>query len=138
MGNCGQYESFHRPKSCPKLIFAPKSNNRWWSKLPLIYARSETAAIRRTFKPLWQHGRAICFADGWYEWKRKAYVMSHHLKSEGRKVQCRQYSKLLTSECLASYQFSVNGWPAMRELPVNQDNQIAAARESGNQNTKRH
>lgn len=20
------------------------------------------------FKPLWQHGRAICFADGWFEW----------------------------------------------------------------------
>lgn len=24
------------------------------------------------FKPLWQHGRAICFADGWFEWKKKA------------------------------------------------------------------
>ncbi len=23
------------------------------------------------FKPLWQHGRAICFADGWFEWKRE-------------------------------------------------------------------
>ncbi|CAD7562703.1 Gifsy-2 prophage protein [Citrobacter europaeus] len=22
------------------------------------------------FKPLWQHGRAICFADGWFEWKK--------------------------------------------------------------------
>lgn len=22
-------------------------------------------------KPLWQHGRAICFADGWFEWKRE-------------------------------------------------------------------
>ena len=23
------------------------------------------------FKPLWQHGRAICFADGWFEWKKE-------------------------------------------------------------------
>ncbi|CZX70335.1 Gifsy-2 prophage protein [Enterobacter hormaechei] len=22
------------------------------------------------FKPLWQQGRAICFADGWFEWKK--------------------------------------------------------------------
>ncbi|CAH4997800.1 Putative SOS response-associated peptidase YedK [Citrobacter freundii] len=43
----------------------------WWDKPPLINARSETAATSRMFKPLWQHGRAICFADGWYEWKRK-------------------------------------------------------------------
>lgn len=23
------------------------------------------------FKPLWQHGRAICFADGWFEWTKE-------------------------------------------------------------------
>lgn len=23
------------------------------------------------FKPLWQHGRAFCFADGWFEWKKE-------------------------------------------------------------------
>jgi putative SOS response-associated peptidase YedK len=23
------------------------------------------------FKPLWQHGRVICFADGWFEWKKE-------------------------------------------------------------------
>lgn len=23
------------------------------------------------FKPLWRHGRAICFADGWFEWKKE-------------------------------------------------------------------
>ncbi|MEB6511498.1 SOS response-associated peptidase [Enterobacter roggenkampii] len=43
----------------------------WWDKPPLINARVETAATSRMFKPLWQHGRAICFADGWYEWKRE-------------------------------------------------------------------
>ncbi|EOE6857743.1 SOS response-associated peptidase [Cronobacter dublinensis] len=42
----------------------------WWHKTPLINARVETAASSRMFKPLWQHGRAIVFADGWYEWKR--------------------------------------------------------------------
>ena len=35
----------------------------WWDKAPLINARVETAATSRMFKPLWQHGRAICFAD---------------------------------------------------------------------------
>ncbi|RRE44160.1 hypothetical protein EAO28_02410 [Klebsiella pneumoniae] len=44
----------------------------WWDKPPLINARVETADASRMFKPLWQHGRAICFADGWFEWKKKA------------------------------------------------------------------
>ena len=43
----------------------------WWDKPALINARAETAATSRMFKPLWQHGRAICFADGWFEWKRE-------------------------------------------------------------------
>lgn len=43
----------------------------WWDKAPLINARVETAAASRMFKPLWQHGRAIVFADGWYEWKKE-------------------------------------------------------------------
>lgn len=43
----------------------------WWDKAPLINARVETAATSRMFKPLWQHGRAICFADGWFEWKKE-------------------------------------------------------------------
>lgn len=43
----------------------------WWDKPPLINARVETAATSRMFKNLWQHGRAICFADGWFEWKRE-------------------------------------------------------------------
>mgnify|MGYP004709158275 FL=1 len=42
----------------------------WWDKQPLINARGETAASSRMFKPLWNHGRAIVFADGWYEWLR--------------------------------------------------------------------
>lgn len=42
----------------------------WWDKQPLINARVETAATGRMFKPLWNHGRAVVFADGWYEWKR--------------------------------------------------------------------
>ncbi|CCJ98714.1 Gifsy-2 prophage protein [Cronobacter malonaticus 507] len=41
------------------------------AQAPLINARVETAATSRMFKPLWQHGRAIVFADGWYEWKRE-------------------------------------------------------------------
>ncbi len=44
----------------------------WWDKPPLINARSETAATSRMFKPLWQHGRAICFADDGLSGKRKA------------------------------------------------------------------
>ncbi|EIV7250637.1 TPA: SOS response-associated peptidase [Klebsiella variicola subsp. variicola] len=43
----------------------------WWDKAPLINARVETAATSRMFKPLWQHGRDTCFADGWFEWKRE-------------------------------------------------------------------
>ena len=36
----------------------------------MINARVETATNSRMFKPLWQHGRAVCFADGWFEWKK--------------------------------------------------------------------
>ncbi|QKJ89345.1 SOS response-associated peptidase (plasmid) [Paramixta manurensis] len=43
----------------------------WWHKPPLINARVETAASGKMFRALWQHGRAIVFADGWYEWKRE-------------------------------------------------------------------
>lgn len=42
----------------------------WWDKAPLINARVETAATSRMFRPLWQRGRAIVMADGWYEWTR--------------------------------------------------------------------
>ncbi|MDU6410789.1 MAG: SOS response-associated peptidase family protein [Yersiniaceae bacterium] len=37
---------------------------------PVINARVETAAGSRMFKPLWQHGRALVMADGWFEWKK--------------------------------------------------------------------
>lgn len=43
----------------------------WWNKPALINARSETAANSRMFRPLWEHGRAIVFADGWFEWKQQ-------------------------------------------------------------------
>lgn len=43
----------------------------WWNKPALINARSETAASSRMFRPLWEHGRTIVFADGWFEWKQQ-------------------------------------------------------------------
>ncbi|HHR1151043.1 TPA: SOS response-associated peptidase family protein [Klebsiella aerogenes] len=43
----------------------------WWDKAPLINARVETVATSRMFKALWQHGRAICFADGGFERKKE-------------------------------------------------------------------
>ena len=36
----------------------------------LINSRVETAATGRMFKPLWNNGRALVMADGWYEWKK--------------------------------------------------------------------
>lgn len=43
----------------------------WWHKPPLINARVETATQGRMFRTLWERGRAIVFADGWYEWVRQ-------------------------------------------------------------------
>jgi len=37
---------------------------------PVINARVETAATSRMFRGLWQRGRALVIADGWYEWKK--------------------------------------------------------------------
>lgn len=37
---------------------------------PMINARVETVATSRMFKPLFEHGRAVVMADGWYEWKK--------------------------------------------------------------------
>lgn len=58
----------------------------WWDKQPLINARVETAASSRMFKPLWNHGRAVVPADGWYEWKRsgskKQPYFIHHKSHE--------------------------------------------------------
>lgn len=45
----------------------------WWLEMkrqPVINARIETAATSQMFKPLWNHGRALVMADGWYEWKK--------------------------------------------------------------------
>lgn len=54
----------------------------WWNKQPLINARVETAASSRMFKSLWANGRAIVFADGWFEWvrgeeKKQPYFIYH-------------------------------------------------------------
>nr|WP_265580056.1 SOS response-associated peptidase family protein [Kosakonia pseudosacchari] len=43
---------------------------QWWTKAPMINARSETAATGKMFSKLWRSGRAIVPADGWYEWKK--------------------------------------------------------------------
>ncbi|WP_293797670.1 SOS response-associated peptidase family protein [uncultured Pantoea sp.] len=58
----------------------------WWDKQPLINARGETAATGRMFKPLWNNGRAIVPADGWYEWKKdgsnkQPYFIYHKKKT---------------------------------------------------------
>lgn len=58
----------------------------WWDKQPLINARGETAATGRMFRPLWEHGRAIVPANGWYEWKREGdkkqpYFIYHKKKA---------------------------------------------------------
>lgn len=71
----------------------------WWDKPPLINARVETAASSRMFKPLWEHGRAICFADGWFEWKK-----------EGNKKQPSLSSVRMTSQFL---------WPRLVGLRSN-------------------
>jgi putative SOS response-associated peptidase YedK len=55
--------------------FAPA----WWGKQPLINARVETAATSRMFKPLWTHGRAIVFANAWYEWKKEGNTKQPYL-----------------------------------------------------------
>ncbi|VTT28080.1 Gifsy-2 prophage protein [Klebsiella pneumoniae] len=57
----------------------------WWDKQPLINARGETAASGRMFKPLWNHGRAIVPADGWFEWqkeggKKQPFFICHRKK----------------------------------------------------------
>lgn len=59
--------------------FAPA----WWGKQPLINARVETAATSRMFKPLWTHGRAIVFADAWYEWKNEGGTKQPYLIYRG-------------------------------------------------------
>lgn len=71
----------------------------WWDKPALINARVETAATSRMFKPLWQHGREICFADGWFEWKREG-DKKQPISSIGRTAS--QYSWQLSAACLSS------------------------------------
>ncbi|MCT4709186.1 SOS response-associated peptidase family protein [Enterobacteriaceae bacterium H11S18] len=43
----------------------------WWDKKQFINARIETAASSPMFKSLCEYGRAIVFADAWYEWKKE-------------------------------------------------------------------
>lgn len=39
---------------------------------PVINARVETAASSRMFKPLWNNGRYLVMANGWYEWQKNS------------------------------------------------------------------
>ncbi|WP_337249842.1 SOS response-associated peptidase family protein [Enterobacter cloacae complex sp. ECC445] len=43
-----------------------------WHQPPLFNSTLvETASASRVFRAPWQYGRAICFADGWFEWKKE-------------------------------------------------------------------
>ncbi|ASN18168.1 DUF159 family protein (plasmid) [Pantoea ananatis] len=42
----------------------------WWHKAMLINARAETASTGKMFKPLWQNGRVVVPANGWFEWAK--------------------------------------------------------------------
>lgn len=64
----------------------------WWIEMkrqPVINARVETAATSRMFKLLWNHGRVLVMADGWYEWKndkkdakvKQPYFIYHESKA---------------------------------------------------------
>ena len=39
-----------------------------------INARSDSAAVSGYFREMWQHGRVIVPADGWYEWRTESSV----------------------------------------------------------------
>lgn len=67
----------------------------WWDKQPLINARGETAASGRMFKPLWNHGRAIVPADGWFEWKSFLAVFSPHIIRGSKSNDVKNHAKRL-------------------------------------------
>lgn len=58
----------------------------WWTKAPMINARSETAATGKMFSKLWRTGRAIVPADGWFEWKKSGSRKQPYFiyRSDGR------------------------------------------------------
>lgn len=79
--------AYHRPVQC-RTKYQSSAPERTWRAVTsrsntlglrrlggginaLINVRAETASTSCRFKPLWQHGRAICFADGWFEWKKE-------------------------------------------------------------------
>ena len=69
------------PRSKVRILHQDPDGLRWdlvrwgwepfWAKgkrPPATHARSETAATGKFFKPIWEAGRCIVPADGWYEW----------------------------------------------------------------------
>lgn len=69
------------PRSRVRILHQDRDGLRWdlvswgwepyWAKgkrPPAINARSETAASGKFFKSIWESGRCIVPADGWYEW----------------------------------------------------------------------
>ena len=69
------------PRSRVRVLHQDPDGLRWdlvpwgwapfWAKgkrPPAINARGETAATSKFFKPIWQNGRCVIPADGWYEW----------------------------------------------------------------------
>ena len=60
-------------------------------RLPdFINARSETAAIKPSFRSAWKRGRCILTADGFYEWKRNQTAAA---KEKGNKQPYYIYRK---------------------------------------------
>lgn len=69
------------PRSKVRILHLEPDGLRWnfvpwgwapfWAKgtrPPAINARSETAATGKFFKQIWETGRCVIPADGWYEW----------------------------------------------------------------------
>ncbi|HIZ49568.1 MAG TPA: SOS response-associated peptidase family protein [Candidatus Pseudomonas excrementavium] len=73
------------PRSKVRILHQDPDGLRWdlvpwgwepfWAKgrrPPAINARSETAATGKFFKSIWETGRCVIPADGWYEWVKDA------------------------------------------------------------------
>lgn len=56
---------------------------REWSPQPIINARIEAAAVKKTFQDAWRHGRCLIPASGFYEWRQKQPHYIHRLDSAG-------------------------------------------------------
>lgn len=73
----------------------------------LISVRVETVPTSRMLKQLWQHDRAIVFADGWFEWKMETEEIANNRTAPAERFIWHTFSCAVDSVKKSRFTFNI-------------------------------